>query len=97
MSEPAIVLASLLIGLVLVAFVATRNVRRGFQPPARSRIELFLSIIPASFMSIFLVLPSHEHLIWLAIASGILAGIGYSYSFPKQWLHWHEPRLAKKG
>jgi hypothetical protein len=91
------ILVSLFIGVVLVAIVATRNVRRGFQPPVQSRIELFLSIMPAGFISIFLVLPSHEHLIWLATAGSILARIFYSYSFPRQWRNWHEPRLSKKG
>lgn len=78
-------LVSLVIALLIVAVVSTRNIKRDFQPPFRSHLELFLAGVPIGFIGISIVLPDRAETIWLAVASGVLSGIGYSFSLPRQW------------
>lgn len=78
-------LVSLAVALLVVAVVTTRNIKRNFQPPLRSHLELFLAGAPIGFVGMLIVLSDRADTMWLAVASGVLSGIGYSFSLPRQW------------
>lgn len=89
--------ASLGIAVVIAAVVAARNIKRDFQPPLRSYIELFLVGVPIGFIGIFIVLPRQPNTILLAIVSGVLTGIGCSFSLPRQWRYQRDKTKSKQG
>jgi uncharacterized membrane protein YoaK (UPF0700 family) len=78
-------LVSLVAALLIVAVVTTRNIKRNFEPPLRSHLELFLAAAPIGIIGMVIVLPNGMEDIWLVLASGLLSGIGYSFSLPRQW------------
>jgi hypothetical protein len=76
---------SLAIALAIASVVASRTIKRDFQPPLRSHVELFLVGVPIGFLGMFIVMPGRPYTVWLAIACGLLVGIGSSFSLPRQW------------
>lgn len=88
--------ASLAITLAIASVVASRSIKRDFQPPLRSHIELFLVGVPIGSLGIFIVLPGRPKTVWLAIACGILVGLGYSFSLPRQW-RYERDKMKRKA
>lgn len=78
-------LASIAFALLIVGAVAAHNIKRDFQPPLRSHVELFLAAAPIGFIAMLIVLPDHPQAVWLAAVGAALSGIGYSFSLPRQW------------
>lgn len=89
-------LASLAVTLLLIGVVAARNIKRDFQPPLRSHVELFLAAAPAGFIGTLIVLPDHPQTVWLAAVGAAISGIGYSFSLPRQW-RYDQQQKNKRG
>jgi hypothetical protein len=89
-------LLSLAVALFITAVVSARNIKRDFQPPVRSHFELFLAGAPIGFVGMLIILPDHAEAIWLAVASGLISGVGYSFSLPRQW-RYDKRAIVSKG
>ena len=86
----------LAITFIIFVAVGIRNVNRNFSPAVRSHLELFLAGAPIGFVGMFILIPSWPTAIVYGVFTGILTGLSLSYSTPRQWRYWNEPRLPKK-
>lgn len=73
----------------LAYYVLDRNSRANFQPPFRSKLELFCAGFVSTFPIVWLM--ATDLVFWtrimISFGSGILGGIGLAYTFPR---HFHE-------
>jgi len=80
----------LLFVLFIAILVGVRNIRKGFEPMLCARLELFLAGIPFGAMLMLLVIPELGSALIFGAIAGILTGIAYAYSLPRQWKFWNE-------
>jgi len=85
-------LSILLMLLIVAILIGVRNVHRRFQPPLRARLELFLAGIPFGIVLMLLIIPEFEAALVFGALAGVLTGIAYAYSAPRQWKFWNEKR-----
>jgi hypothetical protein len=87
---------ALVIALVIAILVANRNAERDFQPPFRAHLELFLASVPAGFIGMLLVMPEEDGIVYWAVGTGVLTGLGLSFSIPRRWRYAQEKGMFPK-
>lgn len=86
---------ALAIALAIFVAVGVRNIGRDFRPTVRSHVELFFAGAPLGFIGMLILIQDGQEAIIFGILTGVLTGSGLSYSTPRQWRYWNEPRLRK--
>lgn len=92
----AIKLLALAAAFIIFVTVGVRNTKRDFLPAIQSHLELFLAGAPIGFIGMLILIPNWPEAIVFGTFTGILTGLGLSYSGPRQWRYWNVPRLPKK-
>ena len=87
---------ALFFAVVICCVVSVRNIKRNFHPNGRSRLELFLSAVPAGYLIMLILIPDTGHALMFGTIAALVIGAGLSFSLPRQWRYWNEPRLPKK-
>jgi hypothetical protein len=82
--------------LVICCMVSVRNIKRNFYPTGRSRLEIFLSAVPVGYVVMLILIPLIGEALMFGTIAALVIGSGLSYSLPRQWRYWNEPRLPKK-
>ncbi len=89
-------LLALAIAFVIWVAVGVRNANRDFRPPIRAHIELFFAAVPMGFIGMFIVIPTWPDAIVYGGMAAILTGGLLSFSTPRQWRYYIEPKLKKR-
>lgn len=76
--------------LVIAILIGVRNIRRDFKPSLGARLELFWAGFPFGVLLMLFVIPELRTAIIFGIFTGVLTGIAYAYSLPRQWRFWNE-------
>ena len=87
---------ALVFAIVICCMVSVRNIKRNFQPIGRSRLELFLSAVPTGYLIMSILIPNIDDALMFGTIAALVIGVGLSFSLPRQWRYWNEPRLPKK-
>ena len=88
-------LLALAISFIVCVAVGVRNINRDFHPAFRSHMEVFLAGVPVGFIGMLILIPDWPEASGFGVLTGLLIGLGLSYSTPRQWRYWNVPRLPK--
>lgn len=88
-------LLALTAAFIISVAVGIRNINRDFRPAFRSHLEIFLAGMPIGFIGMLILIPDWPESTAYGVITGVLIGLGLSYSTPRQWRYWNVPRLPK--